>query len=210
VRTFTTAVVIASLVWFVGCSSPIRQPGVCASKGCIGYLQDGDCSSKLNTVGEDLGFQLMVLERERDWLAANETRLVTELEAAKRQNIELERQVDLTQISLAKAEQDLLHALQSEITRGTLSVQQSGETLAISLDSSFLFEPGQDQLKAGGADVLRRVGACSRISRERPSMWQVTPTMWPSRVPSKINFRRIRNFPVLVPRVRRRRCATAE
>jgi len=61
--------------------------------------------------------------------------------------------------TLAKAERDLLKALQPEISRGTVSVKQSGDTLMISLASSLLFGSGQDQLKAGGVDALKRVGS---------------------------------------------------
>ena len=60
---------------------------------------------------------------------------------------------------LSKAEKDLLRALQPEISKGTVTVKQSGEALIINLASSLLFDSGQDQLKAGGFNALRRVGA---------------------------------------------------
>lgn len=60
--------------------------------------------------------------------------------------------------SLAKAEKDLVKALQPEISKGTVSVHQTGNALTINLASGLLFESGQDQLKAGGADALSRVG----------------------------------------------------
>ncbi|MBP6606293.1 MAG: OmpA family protein [Nitrospira sp.] len=60
--------------------------------------------------------------------------------------------------SLAKAEKDLLKALQPEISKGAVSVHQTGHALTINLASGLLFESGQDQLKAGGADALNRVG----------------------------------------------------
>ncbi|HXV68333.1 MAG TPA: OmpA family protein [Nitrospira sp.] len=59
---------------------------------------------------------------------------------------------------LSKAERDLVKALQPEISRGTVSVRQSGDALTINLASSLLFDSGQDQLKPAGADALRRVG----------------------------------------------------
>ena len=61
--------------------------------------------------------------------------------------------------SLAKVEKDLLKALQPEISRGTVSVIQFGDLLTINLVSSLLFDSGQDQLKAGGIDALKRVGS---------------------------------------------------
>lgn len=62
------------------------------------------------------------------------------------------------QMNLAKAEKDLLKALQPEVARGTVAVMQSGDGLTINLNSSLLFAPGQDQLEAGGQDALKRVG----------------------------------------------------
>jgi chemotaxis protein MotB len=49
-------------------------------------------------------------------------------------------------------------ALQPEISKGTVSVNQSGEALTINFASGLLFDSGQDQLKAGGTDALTRVG----------------------------------------------------
>ena len=71
---------------------------------------------------------------------------------------DLEGQVNQSKGSLVKAEKDLLKALQPEISKGTVSVNQSGDALTINLASSLLFDSGQDQLKAGGTDVLKRVG----------------------------------------------------
>ncbi len=56
-------------------------------------------------------------------------------------------------------ERNLLKALQPEVSRGTVSVKQSGDVLTINLASTLLFGSGQHQLKAAGADALRRVGA---------------------------------------------------
>ena len=61
-------------------------------------------------------------------------------------------------VNLAKAEKDLLKALQPEIARGTVAIMQSGDGLTINLDSSLLFAPGHDQLQDGGKDALIRVG----------------------------------------------------
>jgi chemotaxis protein MotB len=64
-----------------------------------------------------------------------------------------------TESTLAKAEKDLLKALQPEIAKGTVSVKQTGDELMINLASTLLFDSGKEQLKPGGADALRRVGA---------------------------------------------------
>lgn len=112
------------------------------------------------------------LQNEKDRLAAElaaarlhieeHDRLTAELDAqlaAARQRIaDLEGQLGESKGSLAQAERDLLKALRPEISKGTVSVNQTGDALTINLASSLLFDSGQDQLKAGGADALRRVG----------------------------------------------------
>jgi chemotaxis protein MotB len=107
---------------------------------------------------DDGAARLAALEKERQ-------RLADELAAAQRQNgaltsrvNDLEGQVNQSKGGLAQAEKDLLKALQPEISKGTVSVNQSGEALTINLASSLRFDSGQDQLKAGGTDALKRVG----------------------------------------------------
>lgn len=90
--------------------------------------------------------------------AGDKDKLAAELAAAKLRIAELERQLDQSKGSLAKAEKDLLKALRPEISKGTVSVHQSGDALTINLASSLLYDSGQDQLKAGGTDALKRVG----------------------------------------------------
>ena len=85
-------------------------------------------------------------------------RLAAELAAAKQRIADLEGQLDQSKGSLSKAEHDLVKALQPEISKGTVSVRQSGDALTINLASGLLFDSGQDQLKAGGANALSRVG----------------------------------------------------
>jgi chemotaxis protein MotB len=104
--------------------------------------------------------------------AGDKDKLAAELAAARQRMAELEKQLadcegrlaslrsqlDQSKGSLAKAEKDLLKALQPEISKGTVSVHQSGDALTINLASSLLYDSGQDQLKAGGVDALKRVG----------------------------------------------------
>ena len=85
-------------------------------------------------------------------------RLAAELAAAQQRIADLEGQLDQSKHSLSQAERDLLKALRPEISKGTVSVNQAGDGLTINLASSLLFDSGQDQLKAGGADALKRVG----------------------------------------------------
>ena len=64
----------------------------------------------------------------------------------------------LDQNKLANAERDLFKALQPEISKGTVFVQQSGDELRINLAAGLVFDSGQDRMKAGATDALRRVG----------------------------------------------------
>ena len=83
-----TTMLVTGFVMLAGCSSSTSQP-----------------------VTDDMAARLASLERERQWLENNEERLVAELEAAKRRNVELEQQVDdLSRNSLIKAKQDLTQA----------------------------------------------------------------------------------------------------
>lgn len=66
---------------------------------------------------------------------------------------------------MVKAEKDLVKALGPEIKAGNVSIQQSGDKLAINLAASALFDSGQAELKAAGADILTRVG---RVLKEFP------------------------------------------
>lgn len=46
-------------------------------------------------------------------------------------------------------------------------MSQTGDALTINLASSLLFDSGQDQLKAGGANALQQVGGVSRDFPEK-------------------------------------------
>ena len=105
-------------------------------------------------------------------MAGDKNKLAAELAAARQRIADLEKQLaecearvadlrshlDQSKGSLAKAEKDLIKALQPEISKGTVSVHQTGDGLTINLASSLLFDSGQDQLKTGGNDALKRVG----------------------------------------------------
>jgi chemotaxis protein MotB len=163
-----TTILVTSLVTFAGCSSYIKQPAVCTSEGWYGYERSGQCPSKpvLAIVPDNTADRLAVLERERQ-------RLADELGAAQRQLADHDRELAAIRSRAveppkqAKAEKDLLRALQPEISKGTVLVHQSGSALTISLASGLLFDSGQDQLKGEGADVLHRVGVVLRDFPEK-------------------------------------------
>lgn len=133
--------------------------------------QNGALGSRVS----DLERQLADRDREIAALrsgAGDSAKLAADLAAARQRIADLEKQLadcearladlrsqlDQSKNSLTKAEKDLLKALQPEIAKGTVSVHQSGDALTINLASSLLFDSGQDQLKAGGTDALKRVG----------------------------------------------------
>ena len=171
-QTFKTAVLATSLVALAGCASWDKSP-ICNPSHQWTAWSDVRCNADnapkdmTDTASKDAAARLAALEKERQ-------RLADELAAAQKQNgslssrvSDLERQLAVRDGSLAKAEKDLLKALQPEISKGTVSVHQSGNALTINLASSLLFDSGQDQLKAGGTDALRRVGSVLKDFSEK-------------------------------------------
>ncbi|MBH0192854.1 MAG: OmpA family protein [Nitrospira sp.] len=105
-----------------------------------------------------LASQLAAAQSDLSRAQGDKDKLAAELATAKQRIAELEAQLSQSKGDLAKAEKDLLKALRPEIARGTVSVSHVGDALTINLASSLLFDSGQDQLKAGGTDALKRVG----------------------------------------------------
>jgi chemotaxis protein MotB len=106
----------------------------------------------------EMSLRLAAADRDRQ-------RMVDELAAAQAELADrdaslagLRSEVDQNKSNLANAEKDLLQALQSQISKGTLLVQHSGNALTINLASSLLFDSGQDHMKAEATDALKRVG----------------------------------------------------
>ena len=151
-QAYKTAILATSMVALAGCANWDKSP-ICTDKHGWLAWSDVRCNADNTPKAEDNAARLAALEKERQ-------RLADELAAAQRQNGALSSRLsDLEgQRSLAKAEKDLLKALQPEISKGTVSVNQSGDALMINLASSLLFASGQDQLRADGTDALKRVG----------------------------------------------------
>jgi chemotaxis protein MotB len=152
-----------------------RDREIASLRSGTGDLERQLASAKQRTA--DLEAQLAAM----GGVAGDKDKLAAELAAARQRIADLEKQLadcearvtdlrsqlDQTKGSLAKAEKDLLKALQSEISKGTVSVHQSGDVLTINLASSLLFDSGQDQLKAGGTDALKRVGGVLKDFSEK-------------------------------------------
>ena len=157
-QTYTTAILATSMVALAGCASWDKSP-ICNPTHQWVAWSDVRCNTdNAPKATDDNAARLAALEKERQ-------RLADELAAAQRQNgalsshvSELEGQLGQSKGSLSKAEKDLLKALQPEISKGTVSVNQSGDALTINLASGLLFASGQDQLNVGGTDALKRVG----------------------------------------------------
>ena len=114
--------------------------------------------SERDEAASDMSSRLAAADRDRQ-------QLVDELAVAQGQLADrdailtsLRSQLDHNKSNLANAERDLLKALQPEISKGTVLVQQSSNALTINLDSSLLFDSGQDRMRADASDTLKRVG----------------------------------------------------
>lgn len=181
-RTQRTSIFLIGIVILAGCSSfknhpssYIKQPTVCIDKKWYGYHQDNGCPSIAKVAASDpTADRLSALERDREIAALSsqlagarsvlsqsqdeKDRLAAELATAKQRITDLEGALGQSKGNLAQAERSLIKALQPEISKGTVSVSQTGDALTINLASSLLFDSGQDELKAGGADALQRIG----------------------------------------------------
>jgi chemotaxis protein MotB len=163
-QAFKTTILVASVAALAGCASWQKDSSVASSS----YDTSPICPT---THGWQAWSDVRCNPPEAPKVMATDT--AAELAAARQRNADLERQLadseareadlrsqlDQRKGHLAKAEKDLLKALQPEISKGTVLVHQSGETLTINLASGLLFGSGQDHLKAGGTDALKRVGS---------------------------------------------------
>ncbi|MCP9453398.1 MAG: OmpA family protein [Nitrospira sp.] len=107
-----------------------------------------------------LASQLTSAQSDRDRLAA-------ELAAANQRIADLERQLAEARAAqvapppaakLESARQGLVRALRPHIAKGDISIDLNSERLLINLASNYLFGSGQDQLKPGGVEALKKVG----------------------------------------------------
>lgn len=102
--------------------------------------------------------QLASAQSDRDRLAA-------ELATANQRIADLECQVAEARAAqatavhtLESARQGLVRSLRPHITKGDIAIDLNSERLLINSSSNYLFDSGQDQLKPGGVDTLRKIG----------------------------------------------------
>ncbi|HJS66713.1 MAG TPA: flagellar motor protein MotB [Nitrospiraceae bacterium] len=130
--------------------------------------RDREIASLRSGAGDSakLASQLSATNSDKDKLAAD-------LAAARQRNADLEAQLadrdkelaglrgDLSaeMAKLKEAQRGLIRALRPEIEKGDITVDLNNERLMINLASSYLFGSGQDELKPGGANALKQVGA---------------------------------------------------
>src|SRR5262249_42609515 len=104
---------------------------------------------------------------------AEQEKLAAALAASKQRTADLEKQLadrdkelaglrgelSADMAKLKTAQRGLVRALRPEIEQGNITVDINNERLLINLASSMLFASGDDHLKPGGVDALKRVGA---------------------------------------------------
>lgn len=130
--------------------------------------RDREIASLRSGAGDSakLASQLSAANSDKDKLAAD-------LEAARKRNADLEAQLadrdkelaglrgelSAEMAKLKEAQRGLIRALRPEIEKGDITVDLNNERLMINLASGYLFGSGQDELKPGGANALKQVGA---------------------------------------------------
>lgn len=183
-----TAALLTCLAMLAGCSSYIkasdvqrqladRDKEIAALRSNAG--DSAKLSSQLSAAQRDLTQSqgekdrlVAELAAARQQMADNE-RLTAELASAKQRNSDLEGQLadrdkelsglrgDLSaeMAKLQQAQRGLIRALKPQIDEKNITVDLNSERLLINLATDYLFGSGEDQLKPGGADALKQVGA---------------------------------------------------
>jgi flagellar motor protein MotB len=68
---------------------------------------------------------------------------------------------------LTQTKNELVRTFQDDRTRGSVTIQQAGNQLSVSLPSSLLFSPGEVALKPDGIVILKRIGQVLAQDSER-------------------------------------------
>lgn len=166
-----TAALLASLAMLAGCSSYIKASDVQRQLAD----RDKEIAALRSNAGDSakLSSQLSAAQRDLTQSQGEKDRLVAELASAKQRNSDLEGQLadrdkelsglrgDLSteMAKLQQAQRGLIRALKPQIDEKNITVDLNSERLLINLATDYLFGSGEDQLKPGGADALKQVGA---------------------------------------------------
>ena len=118
-------------------------------------LQSGSASSReeiarLQKQAADLEANSARIEKEREQLRQEQSRLAATLDqerAAKEEEIK----------RLTRTQEELSKSLQDEISKGNITIQQVRDRLTINMVDRVLFDSGQAQVKPAGVKVLKQV-----------------------------------------------------
>lgn len=119
--------------------------------------------------------EIMTLQQQRDALEKQSAELAQQKSKLEQQGAELERQNTAIQEQVSILEQQkaallaasqkrqqqyeaLVQGLSKEVEQGQLQVRQYQNMLAVDLAEQIFFDSGRATLKAGGKDVLKKVG----------------------------------------------------
>jgi len=169
-QTFKTAILVAILAALAGCANWDKSSIENVDKSPIcpkthGWQAWSDTRCNPPEAPKDMaGLQAGAGDIEK---------LAADLAAARRRNVELERQLadrdkelvglrgelSAEMTKLKEAQRRLIPALRPQIEKGDITVDLNNERLLINLASNYLFGSGQDILKPAGADALKHVGA---------------------------------------------------
>lgn len=142
----------------------------CVSTGTFEKMQAGknDEIAMLQQQKAALEQQRSELEKQSAELAQQKSRLEQQSDELERQNIATQQQVGSLQqqkAALLAASQQrqqqydaLVQGLSKEVEQGQLQVRQYQNMLAVDLAEQIFFDSGRAALKAGGKDVLKKVG----------------------------------------------------
>jgi chemotaxis protein MotB len=159
-----TSILAVSLLAFAGTAGAVDLGAICCDGG-YEYRHPSAWENEQQRLRDELAASR---------LASGETgKAAAELEAAKRRNADLEKQLadrdrelaglrgelSTGMAKLKEAQRGLLRALRPQIEKGDIAVDLNNERLLINLASGYLFGSGQDELKPAGVDALKHVGA---------------------------------------------------
>jgi chemotaxis protein MotB len=141
-----------------------------------GFIVSGCVSSgKFEKMEAGKNEEIMTLQQQRDALEKQSAELAQQKSNLEQQSADLERQNTAIQEQVSILEQQkaallaasqrrqqqyeaLVQGLSKEVEQGQLQVRQYQNMLAVDLAEQIFFDSGRAALKAGGKDVLKKVG----------------------------------------------------